>query len=161
MHWPADKLKLTFLISLTENKRVLISQRSPCKLRSPLVPLFGMVARNQVVGFDHGFRTGLFARLRCFGAARMKGAPGGRIDRVGVLGAQMGLRQTQVRFGGQHRIQQCVGIRMARIGKKCFGLGLFYNAPQIHHRNAGGDVLHHAKIVGNDHVGQALFITEI
>src|SRR5271169_4806168 len=75
------------------------------------------------------------------GAAWMKGATRGRIERVGYLAGNRSARLAgELQIG--HRVEQHARVRMLRVGKKLPGRGKLDDAAEIHHADAIGDVMH-------------------
>ena len=88
-------------------------------------------------------------------ATRVEAAAGGHIERIRVGDAEMGIGYPEARFGGQHRGQERLRVGMPGRPEELIGLGLFYNAPQIHDRDPGGHVFDHGEIVTNQQIREA------
>ncbi len=85
----------------------------------------------------------------------MESAAGRRVNGVGICDAEVGLRQAQPRLRRQDRVQQGLGVRMARVLEEIFGCRLLNDSAQIHDRHPRCQMLDHGQIVGDQDISQA------
>ena len=91
----------------------------------------------------------------------MKRASRRRFQRIGKRGAQLRVRDAEVRLWGQHGLKQGLRVRMPRLGKQGLRVCFFHDSAQVHDRNPCGDVFDHGQVVADDDVGQAEFRAQV
>src|SRR3546814_9316880 len=64
------------------------------------------------------------------------------------------LRQAESRIRRQHRVEQCLGVGMARLREEPLAFRLLHNPAGIHHRNARRHVFDDSQIVADQEVGE-------
>jgi len=106
-------------------------------------------------------RFGFSAGLEPVGAARMKTAASGRIDRVRYVAFQDDALPAHPRvrrgYGGHQRL----GIRMARVGIKVPIGGQLHDFAQIHYGDSVAYILNDRQVVGNDDIGKGEFLLQV
>ncbi len=91
----------------------------------------------------------------------MEVAAGGGIGRIGHIALQHNRLAAVpgVRLG--HRGQQRLGVGMLGIREQRFGARVLHQHAHVHDCNAIADVLHHAQVVGDEQVGQAVLFLQV
>ena len=124
---------------------------------------FIRTAGHEVVGGDLdrlGIRQG--AGLGAVVAPLGEPAPGLHVDRVAHLAPEdhevlVPGREVGDRDGAQERLR--VGV--LGVGEQLVRGRQLHALPEVHHHDLVGDVLHHAHVVGDEHVGQAQFLLQV
>ena len=104
--------------------------------------------------FDAAARAG-------FAAAGMKHAARRRCQRIGEREPEAGVGNAEAGLRREHRGEQRPGVGMARRAKQRRTLGGLDDAPEIHDRDAGRDMLDDREIVADEDVGQAEVALEV
>ena len=89
------------------------------------------------------------------GAARMKAAPRGRVDRVRRVALQQRGLGAVVGIERRHRGEQRPGIGMGRRVEHRVGRADLGDPTEIHHHHPVGDEAHDIQVVADEDVGQA------
>src|SRR5262249_36477966 len=88
-------------------------------------------------------------------------AAGRRPNRARRVALQHGAPTLDGRVGDRHRRHQCLGVGMQRCGIKIARSGDLDDLAEIHHRDAGADVLDDREVVGDKDVGQAELLLQL
>ena len=101
--------------------------------------------------FGHDLCAGVFA-LR---AAGVKGAALRHIRRAGYVAGEYRALFFDTRVGHGNGREQGAGIRVLRIAAEGVAVRDFHDTPQVHHRDAVGDVSDNAQVVRDEQKGKA------
>ena len=113
-------------------------------------------------GGDLPERLRLLAPLTGIGAAGGEATSRRRVNGIGDLSGQsVALSVPAVEIGGGDGGEQCLGIGVGLMEKKLLFGCVLHHFAHIHHHDIGTDMPHHTQIVGDEHIGQALFILQI
>src|SRR5438552_19114514 len=84
----------------------------------------------------------------------MEAAPGGRVD----LAWHVALQQDPLALHGRVRDgyggEECLGVRMLRVGVELLGRSDLDDLPEVHDGNARRDVLDDGQIMGDEEAGE-------
>ncbi len=108
-----------------------------------------------VAGIEHGRLGDIADALDEPVASRMEHTAAGRIGRAGDLAVQ-GDALAFLAIDARHRRQQRLGVRVMRPVEHVVGLADLHDPPEVHHRDAIGEVTHHTEIVADEQVAGAL-----
>ena len=93
-------------------------------------------------------------------AARMEGAAGRRVQRVGHLALHRRARAAGV-VHLRDRVQQHARVGMARVAEQLVLAGQLHQAPQVHHADLVAHMPHHRQVVRDEKVGQAALALQV
>ncbi|MCY1522640.1 hypothetical protein D9M68_575020 [compost metagenome] len=94
-------------------------------------------------------------------AALVEGAAGGRIERVGEFALDPDLRLARVRVDRRGGREQGLGVGVQRALVEFVRRAHFRRAAEVHHQHVVGHVAHHRQVVGDEHVGGAVFLLQV
>ena len=86
------------------------------------------------------------------GAARMEVATGGWVDRARHIAGHAMFGARQRRIGQWHGGEQRLGVRVQRAREQRCLVGVFDDAPEIHHRHAMADMFDDREIMRHEQV---------
>src|SRR5207253_3844110 len=95
-------------------------------------------------------------------AARVKHASRRRIEWARHLAPQHRTRARALerRIGNGHRIEERLSVGMQWITVKRVAVGKLHDAPEVHHRDAIGNVAHDGEVVRDEKIGEAELLLE-
>src|SRR5262249_57318236 len=104
---------------------------------------------------------GEFADFLGMRAGRMQMATGWWIEGARRITRQKTVRSPRGRGWHWHRREQRLRIGMARFGKNLWRRSALNDTPEVHHRHARGDVLHHREVVADEDVGEPKALLQV
>src|SRR5262249_7851139 len=138
-----------------------VSRRHPGRDRSRRANLSPEMTRDRVPFGGEQRRILFGAALLRVRAARPKATTGRRIVRARYIALEDAPPPARRRLRNRYRRQERLRIGVSRIGKQRALVGVFHDPPEVHHRNAVGDVLHHREVVCDEDVRETKPLLQI